>query len=140
MYDMRDSRRNFIKRMGGVAATIITPGIVVPVTLSQGQPNKGPAPVNRDLMSSGFAAVDISPKPGMERPGNYMKVIHKDFYDPCKTRAVVFDDGKKKTALVSIDALMVPRALVIAARNRITKQCGIAYEAVLVGATHSHSA
>jgi neutral ceramidase len=143
-YNMKDSRRNFIKKIGGAAVTMITPGIVVPATFS-GSPTQNsaktkPAPVNEDLLSSGFAEVDISPKPGMERPGNYMKIIHKDFYDPCKIRAAVFDDGKKKTALVSIDALMVPRALVVAARNRITKQCGIAYEAILIGATHSHSA
>src|SRR5690554_6451746 len=125
---MKDSRRSFIKKIGGAAATIITPGIVVPAAFSQSHPEKGekkrPASVNRDLMRSGFAEVDISPKPGMERPGNYMKVIHKDFYDPCKIRALVFDDGNKKTALVGIDALMVPRALVVAARKRITEQCG----------------
>jgi neutral ceramidase len=137
---MKDSRRDFIKKMGGVAATIITPGIGVSATFSKGQSERKSAPVNKDLMSSGFAEADISPKPGMERPGNYMKVIHKEYYDPCKVRAVVFDDGKKKTALVSIDALIVPGTLVAAARKRIAEKCGIAYEAILIGATHSHSA
>lgn len=141
---MKDSRRNFIKQIGGVAATIITPAIAVPPTLSNAQPEKSIkkrlSSNNKDLMSSGFAEIDISPKPGMERPGNYMKNIHKDYYDPCKIRTVVFNDGNKKTALVSIDALVVPRSIVVSARKRITIQCGIPYEGILIGATHSHSA
>lgn len=144
IYEMKDSRRNFIKQIGAAATTVITPGIVIPATFSAAQVEKKlerrSASVNPDLMGAGFAEVDISPKPGMERPGNYMKVIHKDFYDPCKIRSVVFDDGKKRTAIVSVDALIVPRSLVVSARKRIAEQCGIPYEAILIGATHSHSA
>src|SRR5690606_36905697 len=140
--NMKDSRRNFIKQMGGAAATFITPGFV-PIAFPEvhnKSSNKSPGPENNDLMRSGFAEVDISPKVGMERPGNYMKVIHKEFHDPCKIRVAVFDDGKKRTAIVSIDALMVPRALVVSVRKRIEEKCGIPYEAILIGATHSHSA
>lgn len=140
---MKGSRRNFIKQIGGMAAaTMVVPGIVPPVYARDGK--KSPAgrvvSENGDLMQSGFAEVDISPKPGMERPGNYMKVIHKDYHDPCKIRAAVLDDGNQRTAIVGIDALIVPRALVVSARKRISKQCGIPYEAILIGATHSHSA
>ena len=75
----------------------------------------------------------------MERPGGYGKVFHTVFHDACKVRAAVFDDGGRRVALVGLDALMVPRALVLAARTEIQKRSGIAPDAVLVGASHSHS-
>ena len=95
-------------------------------------------------MKAGFAERDITPKPGMEKPGGYSKAFHKegDVHDPLKARAAVFDDGysrKIRVALVGIDAPFIERPLVMAARQAIHSRCGIAPEAVLVGASHTHS-
>ena len=87
----------------------------------------------------GFAEADITPDPGMEKPGGYGKAFMKETHDPCKVRAAVFDDGKRRVALVGVDALMVRRALVSEVRQRIQEKCGIPAEAVLIGASHSHS-
>ena len=95
---------------------------------------------NIDLvMYTGFAELDITPEIGMERPGGYIKSFHRSFHDACKLRAVVFDDGTKRAALVGIDALVVPRSLVVNVRKQIQARCGIPYEAILIGASHSHS-
>ena len=75
----------------------------------------------------------------MEQPGNYMKQFHRRFHDPCKVRAAVFDDGHKRVALVGIDSLMIPRPVVLEARREIQARCGIAPDAVMIGASHSHS-
>ncbi len=88
---------------------------------------------------AGFAERDITPEVGMEVPGGYGKSFSKRIHDPCKVRASVFDDGKQRVALVGLDALGIPRAVVLAARAEITKRCGIPGEAVMVGASHSHS-
>ena len=88
---------------------------------------------------AGFAERDITPEPGMEQPGNYFKQFHRRFHDACKVRAAVFDDGRQRVALVGIDSLMIPRRLVLEARQEIQKRCGLAPEAVLIGASHSHS-
>ena len=75
----------------------------------------------------------------MEQPGNYGKSYHRTFHDPCKVRAVVFDDGKKRVALVGVDILCLTRRLVLDVRSDIQKRCGLAGDCILIGASHSHS-
>ncbi len=91
------------------------------------------------VFKAGFAERDITPDIGMEQPGNYGKSYHRSFHDQCKVRAVVFDDGKKRVALVGIDLLFVTRHVVQEVRAEIQKRCGIAPDAVMIGASHSHS-
>lgn len=88
---------------------------------------------------AGFAERDITPDIGSEQPGGYGKSYHSRFHDACKVRIAVFDDGQRKVALVGLDALVVPRAVVLEARERIQKTCGIEPDSVLIGASHSHS-
>ncbi|MGQ9823364.1 MAG: hypothetical protein ACUVQK_16040 [Thermogutta sp.] len=75
----------------------------------------------------------------MEMPGDYRKLYHSAFHDPCKVRAAVLNDGARRVAIVSVDALIVPRPVVLAARRRISERCGILENSILIGATHSHS-
>jgi hypothetical protein len=74
---------------------------------------------------AGFAEADITPEIGLEMPGNYGKVYGRSVHDPCKVRVAVFDDGRRRVALVGVDALMVRRPLVAAARRGIEHRCGI---------------
>jgi hypothetical protein len=90
-------------------------------------------------LRAGFAERDITPEPGMEVPGGYGKAFAKRIHDACKVRAVVFDDGQRRVALVGVDALSFDRSIVVEARAAIRLRCGIEPDAVLIGASHSHS-
>jgi hypothetical protein len=93
------------------------------------------------MMKAGFAERDITPDSGMERPGGYGKAYHDgNVHDPCKVRASVFDDGQNRCALIGVDTLAVPGALVKRVRAEVQEACGIPSDAILIGASHSHSA
>jgi neutral ceramidase len=88
---------------------------------------------------AGFAERDITPGIGMEQPGGYGKNFHKAFHDACKVRVALFDDGKKRAAVIGLDSLVVPRQVVLDARAQIEKATGITGDSVLICASHSHS-
>jgi hypothetical protein len=119
------------------ATTIVA---IAPACAQQKAPAapKAPAP-KPSIFKAGFAERDITPDIGMEAPGGYGKSYHRVFHDPCKVRVAVFDDGKKRVALIGMDMLFVTRAFTKEVRAEIEKKCGIKPECVLIGASHSHS-
>jgi len=107
--------------------------------LFSGKEERRPPSDRGSSLKVGFAERDITPDLGMEVPGTYVKTREWKIHDACKVRAAVFDDGRFKIALVSLDALMVPRYVVVAARKVIEEQCAIPRDSVLISASHSHS-
>lgn len=88
---------------------------------------------------AGFAECDITPEIGMREAHAVARHVFKTFHDPCKARVAVLDDGTSKVALVGIDTLMIPRSVVLQARAEIERVCTIRANAVMIGASHSHS-
>lgn len=90
-------------------------------------------------VTAGFAERDITPAIGSERPGGYGKATHRKLLDPCKVRAAVFSDGVRTVALVGLDALMIDRRVVQAARAEIARRVQLPPDAVMIAASHSHT-
>ncbi len=128
------NRRDFFKSSGAAGLTLGVPEILTAGGGAAAQPGQGGS-----ALKVGFAERDITPDIGMEVPGGYVKEHGSKIHDPCKVRAVVFDDGRTRIALVGLDALIVPRYIVLAARKLIQERCGIKAESVLISASHSHS-
>jgi hypothetical protein len=96
-------------------------------------------PVPATPLKVGFAEADITPEPGMEKPGGYGKVFVKKTHDPCKARVAVFDDGKEKVVLIGIDTLAVWRKFTLDLRKKINEATGIRPGAIMLAASHSHT-
>lgn len=90
-------------------------------------------------IKAGFADREVIPDAGMEYPGGYGKTIATVVHDAPKVRAAVFDDGKKRIAIVGLDALVIRRETADAARKLIQEKTGIARENILLTASHSHT-
>jgi neutral ceramidase len=136
-----ESRRSFIKKSVVTGAAL---GIqqAIPLAAFGTDTNadaSGKNAFETAVMRSGFAETDITPEIGMEQPGDYGKLFHETMHDACKVRAAVFDDGKKRVALVGIDALGIFKSVVEKVRREIHARCGISPDSIMIGASHSHS-
>jgi len=60
--------------------------------------------------------------------------------DPLTVNAVVFADGEQRLALVSIDVCLLPDGLVRSLQHAVATATGLAPNAVILTATHTHVA
>lgn len=85
-------------------------------------------------------AVEITPPIGVRMDGYGAR--HKpsqSIHDPLYASLLVLKTGERGVALVSLDVIMVPLAYTQQIRAVVSQQLGIAPEAVLVAAIHTHS-
>jgi neutral ceramidase len=152
--DRKMNRREFFKKNLATGALGMS---FLPLAGQAGDAQAGPAPMEDgttlvpeyfgriDLASAGpllkvgFAERDITPDIGMQMAGDYVPTFVKGFHDRCKVRAAVFDDGRRPVALVGLDTLVAPESVVKSAREQIRTRCGIAPDALMIGAAHNHS-
>jgi len=108
----------------------LVPGVVVAAAPADGGPG----------LRAGAAVADITPDVGAAIVGGFAPVPSKAVHDPLHARCLVLDDGEKQVALVVLDLLGIHRQLSDEARARIHERFKIPTDAVLISATHTHSA
>jgi hypothetical protein len=92
-----------------------------------------------DTLQAGWAKVNITPGKAMPLAGYGLRKGRRyaSVHDSLWARAFVFSNGVQKTALLTIDLLIVPPALTEAITRKLP-QIGFTIDQVYLTATHSH--
>lgn len=92
----------------------------------------------------GAARRDITPYPEqfgeLEMRGSFSRRGTVRVNDPLYARATFFEGGGDRAALVTLDLIAAPRALVQDVRARLAQTLGLEARQVFICATHTHSA
>ena len=91
------------------------------------------------VLTAGFGLSKITPPPGSHMAGYAARTARSQgVHDDLHVRALVLDDGERPLAMVSVDVLALDSAFVERARTEISVATGLAAEAVMIAATHTH--
>ena len=92
----------------------------------------------------GAARRDITPYPDrfgeLEMRGSFSRRPTTVVNDPLYARAMYFEGGGDRAALVTLDLISTPRAVMQAVRERLAQSMGLEARQVFICATHPHSA
>jgi len=88
----------------------------------------------------GVSQVDITPPAGLAMTGYIARLGNAvGVHDPLYAKALVFDDGRQRAALISCDVLAFDRHFVTAVRAAIERQTGFPGANLLIACTHTHA-
>jgi uncharacterized small protein (DUF1192 family) len=91
-------------------------------------------------ISVGVSTVNITPSVGFDNMGDYLRLKPAiGIGNKLFAKALVFDDGEEKVAIVTADIISFTDRLTEETRERIEKLTGIKGENVLLSASHTHS-
>ena len=109
-------------------------GVLALVTMVSGGAVAQNAP-----LSVGLAEIEITPPLGYRMDGYFMERLSTGTKDPLKAKALVFQQGTTKMALVVADLLGVPQELTTEVRRLAAQKTGIPVASIAIAATHTHT-
>jgi neutral/alkaline ceramidase-like enzyme len=92
-----------------------------------------------EQLQAGVAVVDITPPAGYRMAGYYNERRNTGTHDPLLAKAVVFQQGDVRAALVECDVVSMPADVSAKTRALAEKNTGIPARQIAVAATHSHT-
>jgi Neutral/alkaline non-lysosomal ceramidase, N-terminal len=87
----------------------------------------------------GLAEIDITPPVGYRMDGYFYERLNTGQRDPLKAKAVVFQQGATRAALVVSDLLGMPQSMSSEVRALAAKRTGIPAPNIAITATHTHT-
>lgn len=90
-------------------------------------------------LQAGLAEIEITPPIGYRMDGYFTERLSTGVKDPLMAKALVFQQGDTKAALVVCDLLGVPQTLTREVRARAAARTGIPAANIAVTATHTHT-
>lgn len=91
-------------------------------------------------LQAGAAAAVITPPLGASLAGYFTERFSTDNHDELFAKCVVFDNGRMRAGIVLCDLCVLPPEVAAAAKQRAAREAGVNEEALLIAATHTHSA
>lgn len=93
----------------------------------------------KNTLKAGLYQRIITPQVNAPLIGGFDAGKAEDIFDEFHAKALVLDDGKKETAIVSVDVIGISAKIVEDIVERVEKFCGIPKEQVMVHAVHNHT-
>lgn len=90
-------------------------------------------------LRAGAAQVVITPPKGAPMAGYYSSRVAEGTHDDLHAKAIVFEKGGVKVALVACDLVNLPRSVSEMARQIIQQKTGILPVHIMISATHDHT-
>jgi neutral ceramidase len=87
----------------------------------------------------GAAEVDITPPKGYRMSGYFYERLNTGIKDPLKAKAIVFEQGDTRAALVFCDLSGVPLSVTSRAREVAERRTGVPAARIGIAATHTHT-
>jgi neutral ceramidase len=98
-----------------------------------------PVVIHAAPLKAGLATVDITPPVGWRMSGYFYERLSTNIHDPLQAKALVFEQGREKAALVFCDLIGISRHLASQVRQTALRKTGIPAENILIAATHTHT-
>ena len=95
--------------------------------------------VAKPSLQAGLAEMEITPPIGYRMDGYFTERLSTGVKDPLMAKALVFQQGDTKAALVVGDLLGVPQTLTREVRARAAARTGIPAANIAITATHTHT-
>lgn len=90
-------------------------------------------------LRAGAAEVDITPEVGAALAGSLRRRVSDGVLDPLYARAVVFESGGIRMAIILLDVIVIGNEDAASARRNVGEVLGIPAEQVCICCTHTHS-
>ncbi len=91
-----------------------------------------------DELRVGVAVADITPPTGYRRAGNYTELVSTGTNDPLLAKAIYFEQGREKFALVVCDQTGLARESSDEARKLAARLAELPEDRIVLTATHTH--
>jgi neutral ceramidase len=87
----------------------------------------------------GASKIRMTPPLGSIIGDSYGIRVSEGVHDDLYIKTMVFEQGGKKVAFITLDAISLPHLLVMKSRQLIFQQTGIALNNIILNATHAHA-
>jgi hypothetical protein len=91
------------------------------------------------MLKVGLARTDITPEVGGWMDGMIRAHGSTSIHDPLNARAIVFDDGSTRTAIVSCEIVGLNNETASDIRKRASAKTGLPFENIFLSSMHNHS-